>query len=92
MNRPALLNLGSEHGNRLLIVLMFVLCGGQLFLELCRPVCDYLHVLLEKSLFLGCLLEGLEEVIPFPGYFGERYPELCNDGGKDLRVKGLALE
>jgi len=53
VNRPALLHLRPEHRNCFFVVLVLVLCDGQLLLEFRRPVGDYLQVLLEESLFLS---------------------------------------
>lgn len=92
INRPALLHLCPKHSNRLVVVLVLVLGNGQLLLEFRRSVGDYLQILLEEGLFLGCLLEGLEDIIPFPGYFGKRNSELCDNRGQHMRVEGLVFE
>ena len=92
LDRPALLNLCPEHSNRLLIVLVFVLGNGQLLLKFRGPVGDYLQVLLEERLLLGCLLEGLENMISFLGYLGKGGSELCDDRGQHMRVERLVFE
>lgn len=65
---------------------------GQLFLEFRRPVGDYLQVLLQESLFLGRLLAGHEEIIPFPRRLFERDSKLRDDGGQHVRIERLLLE